>query len=84
MNSSAHSIWVQCPQRPNTCSGAPIRNVLGEVAAAISLAGPIDPLDDRDVRRHADLVVAAGRAVSRRLARQQRGNPLSADAPLAP
>lgn len=46
---------------------APIRNALGEVVAAVSVAGPVQRLGNDSLRRFARPVVDAGMAISRRL-----------------
>jgi IclR family KDG regulon transcriptional repressor len=46
---------------------APIRNSLGEVIAAVSVAGPVQRLGNDSLRRFARPVVEAGMAISRRL-----------------
>jgi|tagenome__1003787_1003787.scaffolds.fasta_scaffold20905073_2 IclR family KDG regulon transcriptional repressor len=53
--------------------GAPIRDAVGDVVAAISLAWPLEQLDRARVGQHAALVVAAGKAVSRRHASLRGG-----------
>lgn len=46
---------------------APIRNGLGEVVAAVSVAGPLQRLNGDSLRRFARPCVEAGQAISRRL-----------------
>ena len=46
---------------------APIRNGLGEVVAAVSVAGPLQRISNDSLKRFARPTVEAGLAISRRL-----------------
>lgn len=46
---------------------APVRDVLGEVVAAVSIVGPVQRLDGESLRRFTRAAVEAGNAISRRL-----------------
>ena len=46
---------------------APVRNGLGEVVAAVSIAGPVQRLGGESLRRFARPCIEAGLAISRRL-----------------
>jgi hypothetical protein len=46
---------------------APIRNVFGNVVAAVSIAGPIQRLDGASLKRFARPAVEAGNAISKRM-----------------
>lgn len=57
---------------------APIRNALGEVIAAVSIAGPVQRLTGDSLRRFARPCVEAGLAISRRLGyRDTKGSRLT-------
>ena len=51
---------------------APIRNGLGEVVAAVSVAGPLQRITNDSLKRFARPTVEAGLAISRRLGFRDR------------